>query len=88
MLNISELMSLDNRLRERRVRSVHLDGTATDPATQGSWRLQVRHSLHDLRLWLEGSAYSEREQFGQCVTLLEEELKEFRGNITLLAKQD
>jgi hypothetical protein len=56
------------------VLSVYLDGTATDPAIQRSWRTQLDHSLSDIRSWLEGSPRNERAQFEECVRLLYEQL--------------
>ena len=81
MLNTSQLVSLERSLRDKRVLSVYLDGTAKDPAKQRMWRVQLDHGLNDLRAWLAGSPHTEREELEQCVRLLNEELAAFSGNI-------
>jgi Bacterial archaeo-eukaryotic release factor family 10 len=74
MMTHTQLVALERSLRDERVLSVYLDGTATDPAAQKAWRIQLDHSLKDLRTWLAGSAHQEREEFERCVSLLEAEL--------------
>ena len=81
MLNFSQLVALEHSLRGTRVLSVYLDGTASDPAQQRAWRVQLDHSLDDLRVWLTGSPHAEREDFEQCVRLLDHELEAFTGNV-------
>ena len=81
MLNFSQLVALEHSLRGTRVLSVYLDGTASDPAQQRAWRVQLDHSLDDLRVWLAGSPHAEREDFEQCVRLLDHELEAFTGNV-------
>ncbi len=74
MLTYNELVKLERSLCDARVLSVYLDGTADDPAAQRAWRVQLEHSLKDLRTWLVDSSHAEREQFERCVKLLEEQL--------------
>lgn len=81
MLTHSELIALHRTLRRERVLSVYIDGTAADPAIQRSWRLQLDHSLADVRTWLDGSPRDEREQFERCVRLLDAQLAAFDGGI-------
>lgn len=81
MLNFPQLVALEHSLRGTRVLSVYLDGTASDPAQQRTWRVQLDHSLNDLRAWLAGSPHAERENFEQCVRLLDHELESFTGNV-------
>jgi len=81
MLNFSRLIVLERSLRGVHVLSVYLDGTAKDPANQRAWRVQLDHSLDDLRTWLDGSPHAEREGFEQCVGLLDHELEAFPGNV-------
>jgi len=81
MLNTSQLVSLERSLRGKRVLSVYVDGTAKDPAQQRSWRVQLDHSLDDLRSWLAGSARAEREELEHCVRRLEQELASFGANV-------
>jgi hypothetical protein len=81
MLNTSRLAGLERSLRETRVLSVYLDGTAKDPARQRTWRVQIDHNLNDLRSWLAGSTHAEREEFEQCARLLERELAGLTGNV-------
>jgi hypothetical protein len=81
MLNFSQLVALEHSLRGTRVLSVYLDGTASDPAQQRAWRVQLDHSLDDLRVWLKESPHAEREDFEECVRLLDHELEAFTGNV-------
>ena len=83
MMNFSQLVALAASLRESRVLTVYLDGTATDPAQQRSWRVQLDQSLDNLRAWLIGSDHSEREAFEQCVRILEKELEAFKENVPM-----
>jgi hypothetical protein len=81
MLTTSQLVSLERSLRGKRVLSVYLDGTAKDPAQQRSWRVQLDHSLDDLRSWLSGSPRGEREELEQCLRRLDEALAAFPASI-------
>lgn len=71
MLTHAELVTLYRSLRDRRVLSVYLDGSADDPALQRSWRLQLDHALDDLRQWLDGSARAERDELERSIGLLQ-----------------
>lgn len=82
-MNFPQLVALAHSLREARVLTVYLDGTATDPAQQRSWRVQLDQSLDNLRTWLIGSDKSEREAFEQCVRILEKELEAFKENVPM-----
>lgn len=82
-MNFSQLVALADSLRETRVLTVYLDGTATDPAQQRSWRVQLDQSLDNLRTWLVESDKSEREAFEQCVRILEKELEAFTENVPM-----
>lgn len=81
MLNSAQLVSLERSLRGKRVLSVYLDGTAHDPAKRRMWRVQLDHSLDDLRAWLAGSPYSERQELEKCIRALEHELAVMTGNV-------
>lgn len=81
MLTYTELVSLSHLLRDERVLSVYIDGTAEDPASRRVWRVQLDHSLKDLRRWLEGSSHEERVVFEQCVRLLDEQLARLAGAV-------
>src|SRR5689334_6442311 len=74
MFSTLQLMAFARELRDRRVLTVYIDGSSTDPATQRAWRLQVDHALKDLRLWLRDSTHDEREELDACVEQLETEL--------------
>jgi hypothetical protein len=67
-------MTLEESLREARVLSVYLDGGADDFAALRTWRVELDHSLKDLREWLAGSSHAEREEFEDCARVLEEQL--------------
>ena len=81
MMNTTQLVALERSLRDRRVLSVYLDGTAKDPASKRMWRVHLDHSLSDLRAWLADSPHAERDEFAQCLHLLERELAAFTGNV-------
>ncbi len=81
MLTHTHLVALHRSLRDERVLSIYVDGRATDPATQRSWRMQLHHGLTDLRTWLEGSSHEEREQFERCVRMLDATLVRFSVGI-------
>ena len=70
MLTYRQLVTLERSLRDERVLSVYLHGAADDPAARHVWRTDLERSLRDLRRWLAGSAYEERESFDRCVELL------------------
>jgi hypothetical protein len=81
MLTYAQLVALHRSLHGKRVLSVYIDGSAADPAIQRSWRIQLDHSLTDLRRWLEGSSHDEREQFTQCVNLLDAAVAGFSAGV-------
>jgi hypothetical protein len=81
MLTLRQLVTLHRALRRTPVLSVYIDGSAADPAIQRSWRLQLDHSLTDLRRWLEGSSHDERKQFEACVGSLDDAIGGFDGSI-------
>ena len=81
MLTFTQLVALHRALANKRVLSVYLDGSAADPAVQRSWRVQLDHSLMDLRRWLEDSSRSEREELEQCVRRLDQAMAGFGGGI-------
>ena len=74
MFSLAQLTRLAHAFRDQRVLTVYIDGSATDPALQRTWRVQIDHALKDLRLWLVGSPHDEREKFERCVGALETEL--------------
>jgi hypothetical protein len=81
MLTYSQLVALYRALANKRVLSVYLDGSASDPAVQRSWRVQLDHGLVDLRRWLEDSSRNEREELEQCVRRLDEATAGFSAGI-------
>lgn len=81
MLTSTELVTMERSLRDEHVLTVYLDGSATDFAAQRMWRVNLEHSLKDLRTWLADSSHDEREEFERCVTLLEETLPPFTRGI-------
>lgn len=81
MMNFPQLVALAHSLRERQVLSVYLDGKATDTAQQRAWRVQLDQRLDNLRTWLSESDHAEREEFEQCVRLLDKELEAFTENV-------
>ena len=81
MLTHSQLVTLYRSLRDERVLSIYVDGTAADPAIQRAWRLQLEHGLKDVRTWLADSSHEERESFERCVRLLEGELASFISSV-------
>jgi hypothetical protein len=81
MLTQMQVLALHRSLRNERVLSVYIDGSATDPAVQRAWRLQLEHSIADLRKWLDGSPQNERAQFERCVSLLDAAIAGFDPGI-------
>ena len=81
MLTRGQLYELYRSLRDSRVLSVYIDGSLTDPALQRSWRVQLDHTLDDLRRWLDGSAPGERKELEQCVQLLDSSLTTVGTNV-------
>jgi hypothetical protein len=81
MLTYTQLVALHRALSNKRVLSVYLDGSASDPAKQRSWRVQLDQSLADLRRWLDDSSHAEREEFEQCVHRLDTALAGFSAGI-------
>src|SRR5689334_23311616 len=81
MLTHAELVALYRSLRNRRVLSVYIDGSTTDPAIQRSWRLQLEHGLDDLRRWLDGSSRAEHVELEQCISLLETRITDFGAGV-------
>ncbi len=81
MLTRAQLVALHRALGKRCVLSVYLDGSASDPALQRSWRVQLDHSLVDLKRRLEDSSHAEREEFAQCVRRLDTVVASFSAGI-------
>ena len=81
MFTHAQLVTLYRSLRETRVLSVYIDGSATDPAAPRPWRVPLDHALKDLRVWLADSSHDERETFERCVGVLEQELAGFTASV-------
>lgn len=81
MLTHTQLVALHRALANAHVLSVYINGSTSDPAAQRSWRVQLDHSLVDLRRWLEGSSHAEREEFEECVRRLDTALAGFTGGV-------
>ena len=81
MLTRPELLALERSLRAERVLSVYIDGTERNVAERERWRLDLAHSLQDLRTWLDGSSHEERAAFDGSVKRLERELAAFPGAV-------
>lgn len=77
MLTHAQLVTLYRSLRDERVLSIYVDGSAPDPAIQRAWRVQLDNAMKDVRSWLADSSHEEREAFEQCVRLLDGELAAF-----------
>jgi hypothetical protein len=80
MLTHTELVALARSLRSERVLSVYIDPAVEDPAVRRTWRVQLDHSLKDLRATLADAPRDEREEFERCVTLLREQLPTVAGS--------
>jgi hypothetical protein len=81
MLSQLQLVTLYRSLREKRVLSVYIDGSATDPAVPRPWRVPLDDALKDLRKWLADSSHVERATFDGCVGVLEQQLAEFDASV-------
>lgn len=71
MMTYSQLAALHRALSSRRVLSVYLDGSASDPAKQRSWRVQLDQQLVDASRRLEAGSPAERSELAQAVRLLD-----------------
>ena len=78
MLTYTQLVGLHRSLSGRRVLSVYLDGSASDPAFQRSWRVQLDHHLAEARRRLDGA---ERDELAQCVHRLDVAMADFAVGI-------
>jgi hypothetical protein len=74
MLTYKGLVDLQNELHDDHVLSVYLDGAAEDFAAKRVWKLELDHSLKNLRSTAASSTHSEREELEECINLLESEL--------------
>jgi hypothetical protein len=81
MLSYAQLAALHRTLSDRRVLTVYIAGDVDDPAMQRSRRVELDHSLTDLRRWLEDSARVEREEFERCVEQLETEVAKLDSGV-------
>ncbi len=79
MLTQQELVALARSLRDERVLSVYLDGSAVDPKARRVWRLELDHQLKDIRQNIQGTSHSERALFDDCVRQLDKQLVSFDG---------
>lgn len=74
MLTRDALIALDRSLDGKKVLSVYLDGTESDPAERTSWRRSLTERVGELREQLVGRPRSERDAFEACVTHLMDRL--------------
>lgn len=81
MLTRNELIRIAHELRDRKVLSVYLDGTAPDPAERSRWRRELDERIVAARGDVAGATHEEREAFERCVTRLREALP--RGDAAL-----
>jgi hypothetical protein len=81
MLTRSELTALEHALADDRVLSIYIDGTEPDAGAKSKWRLDLAHSLEDLRAWLAGSPADERRAFEESVARLDQELESVAGAV-------
>jgi hypothetical protein len=81
MFDRETLVELHRSLARERVLSVYIDGTATDPAVQRTWRLQLEHGLKEIRTQTAGSPRDERITLERIIGLLDGELAAFDATI-------
>lgn len=81
MFSLAQLTRFAHALRNQRVLTVYLDRSATDPALQRTWRVQIDHAIKDLREWLIGSPHGEREEFERCARALDTELADIDAGV-------
>lgn len=63
MLNHTELVTLEQSLRDVTVLSVYVNGEIADVAARGKWRTELRNALDAVESSLAGASHSERESF-------------------------
>lgn len=74
MFTHAELLAIHRSLRTTRVLSLYVDFTATDPAVQRTWRVQLERSLSDLERRMADAPHDERVEFARCIELANETL--------------
>lgn len=63
MLNHTELVNLEQALRDATVLSVYVNGEIADVAARGKWRTELRNALDAIEVSLAGASHGEREAF-------------------------
>jgi hypothetical protein len=74
MLTHNALLALHESLRDQHVLTAYVDTSATDPALQRAWRLQLDHALDEVEAGLDGTARTARTaraEFVKCRRALE-----------------
>jgi hypothetical protein len=71
MLTHNALLALHESLRDKHVLTAYVDTSATDPALQRAWRLQLEHALDDVEARFDGAGRSRRAEFEKCRRALE-----------------
>ncbi len=79
MLTWSQLVTLENSLRDNEVLSIYLDGRTDDPSTRRAWHVRLNQALRDIRTWIADSPAGERDRFERCVALVESSLASVGG---------
>jgi len=81
MLTYVELVSLSHLLRDQMVLTVYLDGAADNPAARNAWRVELDHSLKEIKRRLATASHDQRATFERCLELLDAQLVEVDGAI-------
>src|SRR5688572_26291179 len=69
MLSHSDLIRLEQQLRDETVLSIYVNGDFADVAARGQWRTALRNALDAVEESLGGSAHADREGFAAARTL-------------------
>jgi hypothetical protein len=81
MLTYSDLVELGRVLQGRPVLSVYVNSQEPDLAKRRRWRIDLRHSLNDIEVWLKGAPHADREAFAAASRQLHERFDEMRGRV-------
>ena len=81
MFTHAELLAMNRALRTTRVLSLYVDFTATDPAVQRAWRIQLERTLSEVERMVAGAPREERVQFEQCLNVAREILSALDSSV-------
>jgi len=79
MLSHAELMKLEQRLRDRTVLSIYVNGDFADVAARGQWRTELRNALDGVEGSLRDATHADREAFSAARQLAMTEVDTYKS---------